>query len=585
MSGGAPGGGARSLRFVQAIPFFFRPKLVETLRGYTRADFLADLSAGLAVGVIALPLALAFGISSVADPRAGIYTAIVAGFLISLLGGTRVCIGGPTGAFIGIVYGVYTQYGLANLTLCTVLAGLMLMAMGWARLGGLIKYIPYPVTAGFTAGIAVIILSSQVRDLTGIPLGPGEKVPPEFVLKLVFLARHAGAINPFSLVLAGLSLAVILGWPARWQRRLPGSIAAMALGTLAVVLGHLDTRFGIATIGTQFGEIPRGLPPLTIPKIDWMDLPNLFRPAFTIAMLAAIESLLCAVVADGMIDDRHDSNQELVAQGVANVASGFFGGIPATGAIARTAANIRSGGRTPVAGVVHAVVLLLIILVAAPLARNIPLATLGAVLVNVGLRMGEWHNFRRVPRWPRGDALVFLLTFALTILFDLTFAVEVGLLMAAAMFIHRVSTTTQLIAADSRDTADTPANQLAGKTIPEGVVSFRLVGAFLFGAADKLEIGLKRLKQRPKVLILRMQDVLVIDATGLNALEEIQEKWESHGTRILISGAHTQPLLAMSNAGFVEKWGDESFCGDFDAALDRARQWVGDTGPLRGRAS
>lgn len=554
------------------LSFTFRPKLLETLRDYRRADFARDLSAGVTVGVVALPLALAFGISSVADPSAGLYTAIVAGFLISLLGGTRVCIGGPTGAFIGIVYGVYTQYGMANLTVCTLIAGLMLMAMGWARLGGLIKYIPYPVTGGFTAGIAVIILSSQFKDLLGIPLAAGEKVPPEFMLKLVFIARHLDAINGVSVALAVVSMVLIFAWPARWQRILPGSIGAMVLGTAAVVLAHLDTRFGVATVGTAFGDIPQSLPPLTLPTVNWVELPQLFRPAFTIAMLAAIESLLCAVVADGMVDDRHDSNQELVAQGMANVGSALLGGIPATGAIARTATNVRNGARTPVAGIIHAVVLLLIVLVAAPLAKNIPLATLGAVLVNVGLKMGEWHNFRRLNRWPRGDALVFVFTFALTVLFDLTFAVEIGLLMAAAMFIHRIASTTQLITADTRETSDTAQNQVVGKEVPAGVVTFRMVGAFLFGAADKLETALKRLSERPKVLILRMQDVLAIDATGLNALEEIQEKWESYGTRIVISGAHTQPLMAMSQAGLIEKFGPENFCENFDAALQRARE-------------
>ncbi len=550
----------------------FRPKLFDTLKGYRREDFLKDLSAGLTVGIIALPLALAFGISSVADPRAGLYTAIVAGFLISFLGGTRVCVGGPTGAFIGIVYGVYTQYGMANLTICTILAGLMLIGMGWAKLGGLIKYIPYPVTGGFTAGIAVIILSSQFRDLLGVPLAAGEKVPPEFVHKMLFLAGRVGATNLWSVGIAAVSLALILAVPARWQRIVPGSILAMVFGTLTIVLFHLDTRFGVATVGSAFGEIPQSLPPLTLPTIHWMELPALFRPAFTIAMLAAIESLLCAVVADGMIDDRHDSNQELLAQGIANVSSGLLGGIPATGAIARTAANVRSGARTPVAGMIHAVVLLLIVVVAAPLAKHIPLAALGAVLVNVGLRMGEWHNFRRLTRWPRGDSLVFMLTFALTVLFDLTFAVEVGLLLAAAMFIHRIASTTQMISADERETSDTAPNLVTGKEVPAGVVTFRMVGAFLFGAADKLETALKRLQERPKVLILRMQDVLAIDATGLNALEEIQEKWESYGTQLVISGAHTQPLMAMSTAGLVERWGAENFCENFDAALARARQ-------------
>ena len=475
-----------------------------------------------------------------------------------------------------------TQYGMANLTICTLLAGVMLMGMGWAKLGGLIKYIPYPVTGGFTAGIAVIILGSQFKDLLGIPLAAGEKVPPEFMLKLVFVARHLSVINWVSVALAVVSLVMIVAWPARWQRIIPGSIGAMVLGTAAVVLAQLDTRFGVATVGSAFGDIPRSLPPLTLPSVDWVDLPQLLRPAFTIAMLAAIESLLCAVVADGMIDDRHDSNQELVAQGMANVGSALLGGIPATGAIARTATNVRNGARTPVAGLIHAVVLLLIILVAAPLAKNIPLATLGAVLVNVAMKMGEWHNFRRLNRWPLGDALVFVFTFALTVLVDLTFAVEIGLLLAAAMFIHRIASTTQLITADTRETSDSAQNVVAGKQVPAGGVTFRMVGAFLFGAADKLETALKRLQERPRVLILRMQDVLAIDATGLNALEEIQEKWESYGTRILISGAHTQPLMAMSQAGLIEKFGSENFCANFDEALVRAHAVLAEPPPRRG---
>ncbi|MFN0067855.1 MAG: SulP family inorganic anion transporter [Limisphaerales bacterium] len=550
----------------------FRPRLLETLRGYTRADFGHDASAGFTVGIIALPLALAFGIASVNDPAAGLYTAIVAGFLISALGGTRVSVGGPTGAFIGVVYAVYAQHGLANLAVCTILAGLMLVAMGWARLGGMIKYIPYPVTGGFTAGIAVIILSSQFREFFAIPLAEGEKLPPEFIPKLVLLGRHFTELNPAGLALAAASLAVLLAWPAKLQRRLPASIVLLVASTATVALLGLDRRFGLATVGTAFGAIPQSLPPLTLPQIEWAGLPELLRPAFTIAMLAAIESLLCAVVADGMIEDRHDSNQELVGLGVANIASACLGGIPATGAIARTAANVRNGARTPVAGMIHAAVLLVIVLAAAPLATHIPLAALAAVLVQVALRMGEWHNFARLARWPRGDAVVFLLTFVLTVVADLTFAVEIGLLFAAGLFIHRVASTTQMIAADERETSDTPANDPRGKQVPPGVVSFRLVGALLFGAADKLETGLRRINERPRVLILRMQDVLVVDATGLNALEQIQEKWERHGTRILISGAHTQPLMALAQAGLVEKWGAENFCENYDNALARARE-------------
>src|SRR3954471_15025 len=425
------------------IAFSFRPKLLDTLKSYTRQDFRADLIAGLTVGIIALPLAMAFAIASGVPPQAGIFTAVIGGFLISSLGGTKICIGGPTGAFIVILYGIGQKYGLQNLAVCTIIAGVILFAMGAARLGTIIKFIPYPVTMGFTSGIAVLIFSTQIKDFLGLSV---EKVPSEFVEKMRTLITHLGTLHWPTLALAAGSLGIILLWPSKWQRRLPASIVALLLGTLAVAFFNLP----VETIGSKFGGIPQGLPKFQPPPLSWQNIQHLIQPAFTIALLAAIESLLCAVVADGMTDDRHDSNQELMAQGVANILSPLFGGIAATSAIARTATNVKSGARSPIAGMIHAVTLLAIILAAAPLAKFIPLATLSAVLVNVALHMGEWHNFGRLSKWPRSDATVFVAAFLLTVVIDLTVAVEVGMVLAAVLFIKRVSETTQITAVDEK---------------------------------------------------------------------------------------------------------------------------------------
>ena len=465
--------------------FPFRPKLLDTLRGYTRANFTADLVAGLTVGIVALPLAMAFAIASGVPPQAGIFTAVIGGFIISALGGTRVCIGGPTGAFIIILYGIYTKYGAENLAICTIMAGAILFIMGATRLGTMIKFIPYPVTMGFTSGIAVLIFSTQIKDFFGLQL---DKVPSEFFEKMKALAEHASTVQWSTAALAAASLAIIIFWPKAWQRRLPGSIVALALGTALVALLKLP----VETIGSKFGGIPQALPMPHFPAISWENVQHLIQPATTIALLAAIESLLCAVVSDGMIDDRHDSNQELMAQGLANIVSPLFGGIAATGAIARTATNVKCGGRTPIAGIVHAITLLAIILVAAPLAKFIPLATLSAVLVNVALNMGEWHNFARVPKWPRSDAVVFLTAFGLTVVIDLTVAVEIGMVLAAVLFIKRVSETSQITAVDELSETEGSHHSLVGKEVPDGVMVYRMFGAFFFGAADKLESALKR---------------------------------------------------------------------------------------------
>jgi SulP family sulfate permease len=556
--------------------FSFRPKLFETLKGYSLEKFLPDLVAGLTVGIVALPLAMAFAIASGVKPEAGIFTAVIAGFIISAFGGSRVAIGGPTGAFVVIVYGILQQYGASNLLLCTIMAGVILLIMGFAQLGTMIKYIPYPVTIGFTCGIAVLIFSTQIKDFFGLRLGD-QPMPADFIDKLLVLGGHLKTIHWPTLILGVISVAIIISWPRRLARWVPGSIVALVLGTLAVcvIQSHLlpaHLRPDLNTIGKQFGGIPQSLPTFALPHFDWHDLQNLVRPATTIALLAAIESLLCCVVADGMIEDRHDSNQELIAQGLANIFSPLFGGIAATGAIARTATNVKNGGRTPVAGIVHAAVLLIVILIAAPLAKYIPLATLSAVLIVVAWNMGEWHQFARLRKWPKSDAAVFLTSFGLTILVDLTVAVEIGMVLAAVLFIKRISETTQITAVDQSTDTEGSQHSLVGKTIPNGVLVFRVFGAFFFGAADKLETALHRARQEPKILILRMRKVLAMDATGLNALEDLHDKLRKRGKYLLLSGPHSQPLFVMDKAGFLDRLGRENVCAHIDAALERANE-------------
>lgn len=547
------------------IEFSFRPRLIECLKTYSAAQFRADLIAGVTVGIVALPLAMAFGIASGVTPEAGIFTAVVAGFLISALGGSRVQIGGPTGAFIVIVFGILAEYGPVNLAICTIMAGVILFIMGFARLGSAIKFIPYPVTMGFTSGIAVLIFSTQIKDFLGLHL---DKVPAEFIPKMLALGEAIGTFDWPTLVLALAALLIMVFWPQRWAKAVPGSIVALVTGTAAVALFKLP----VETIGTRFGGIPEGLPPLQIPEIHLATLAALIQPATTIALLAAIESLLSAVVADGMIDDRHDSNQELMAQGVANMISPLFGGIAATGAIARTATNVKSGGRTPVAGIVHALTLLTILLVAAPLAKSIPLAVLSAVLVKVAYNMGEWHHFTRLLKWPRSDAAVFLTAFALTVLIDLTVAVEVGMVLAAILFIKRLADTTQITAVDAATETEGSQHSLVGKDIPEDVQVFRIFGPFFFGVADRLETALMRAEREPKVVILRMRKVNVMDATGLNALEDLFEKLKRHRSHLILSAVQPQPFEVMEKAGFIDALGRENACPHIDAALARARE-------------
>lgn len=548
----------------------FRPKLLDTLPGYSRATFASDLTAGVTVGLVALPLAMALAIASGLKPEAGIFTAVVAGFLISALGGSRVQIGGPAGAFIPILVPIVAVHGPAGLMVCALMAGIILIGMGLARMGSLIKFVPFPVVTGFTSGIAIIILSTQINDFFGL----GARLPADFLGKLAHLAGHFTPNWP-TVALSVSGVLALWFWPRQWVRRLPGSIGVIVLSAAAVALFHLDTRFGIQTIGTQFGGIPHSLPAPHWPALPFAEWRTLLNASFTIAVLGAIESLLCAVVADGMIDDRHDSNQELVAQGIANIASAFFGGMPATGVIARTATNVRSGGRTPVAGIVHAIALLLILLLAAPLARHIPLAGLSAVLVLVALRMGEWHQFSRLRRWPRSDVAVFLCAFVLTVVADLSLAVGASLLLAAALLVKRLSDTTQITADEEVTHAGAADQSTAGRTVPEGVMVFRVFGAFFFGAADKLQSALRRSGREPEVLILRMRDVLVLDATGLDALDDLLEKRRAKNKHLVLCGPHTQPLFALERAGFVDRLGRENLCGDMEYALARSRELLG----------
>ena len=543
------------------------PKLVTTLRTYTLQQFIADAGAGIVVGIVALPLAIAFAIASGVTPERGIFTAIVAGFLISALGGSRVQIGGPTGAFVVIVYGIVQQYGMAGLTIATIMAGVILLALGFARLGGAIKFIPYPVTAGFTTGIAVIIFTSQIKDFLGLSMGP---LPESFVEKWLAYAREAGAVSLPALGVALGSLLIITAWP-RVSRRIPAPFVAIVAGSVAVALLDLP----VDTIGSRFGSIPTSLPAPSIPSIAFADAMALVDPAFTIALLAAIESLLSAVVADGMIGGRHRSNMELVAQGVANIASPLFGGIPATGAIARTATNVRSGGRTPVAGMIHALVLLLILLAFGRWAEAIPMPTLAAILVVVAYHMSEWRSFRNELRGPRSDVIVLLTTFALTVMVDLTVAVQVGLVLAAFLFMRRMSEVTNVAEIGENFTdpvGDSGTFSSREGPLPKGVQLYAIDGPFFFGAADKFREALGQVSSAPRVLILVMRRVPAIDSTGINALRNVIERFQKDGTRVILVGPRAQPLAAMAQTGILTAIGEDGVVPDLDSAIALAEQ-------------
>jgi sulfate permease, SulP family len=540
------------------------PRSIECLRGYTVREFSHDLVAGLTVGLVALPLAMAFAIASGVPPQAGLYTAVVAGFLISALGGSRTQIGGPTGAFVVIVAGIVGKFGVAGLALVGIMAGVLLLVMGFTGLGTAVKYIPRPVTIGFTNGIALLIASTQIKDFLGLQTPP---VPSEFLPRMRMLFHFVGSIEWQTVSVAAISLAMILLWP-RLTKRFPGSIIALLLSTAAVAVFHLP----IETIGSKFGGIPQGFPHFALPNFRAEHILPLLPSAFTVALLAAVESLLSAVVADGMSGDRHNSNMELVAQGVANIASPLFGGIPATGAIARTATNIRSGALTPVAGMVHALTLLAILLVAAPLARFIPLAALSAVLFVVAYNMGEWREIGTIIRLSKTDIAVWFTTFALTVFADLTVAVGVGMTLAALLYIYRIAETTTVEPVTREYLRDGQAHVLQDKDIPSNVTILRIHGPFLFGTTEKLAEATKDLTVFADVVILRLRNMTALDATGIHALEQFSDRLHKAGKTLLLCGAREQPSRLISRSDFLKHVGVENVLPHVQAALTRARE-------------
>jgi SulP family sulfate permease len=542
------------------------------MRTYDRAQFAADVGAGVIVGIVALPLAIAFAIASGVTPDRGLYTAVIAGTLISVLGGSRVQIGGPTGAFVVIVYGIVQRYGVDGLRVATIMGGLMLIGFGLARLGGAIKFIPFPVVTGFTSGIALIIFSGQVKDLLGLQVGA---LPADFLGKWAEYGRHLGQVSPAAVLVSGITLAILILWP-RLNLRVPGPFVALVITT--VMVHALDLR--VETIGSRFGAIDVGFPRPSLPQVSFATVSSLIGPAFTIALLAGIESLLSAVVADGMIGGKHRSNMELVAQGVANVVSPVFGGIPATGAIARTATNVKNGGRTPVAGMVHALTLLLITVFFGRWAALIPLATLAGILVIVSYHMSEWRTFRAEFRAPKSDLAVLLTTFLLTVLVDLTVAVEIGMVLAAFLFMRRMSEVTNVSAItrefeEGGDEGEGDPNALRRRTVPSGVEVYEINGPFFFGAAEKFKETLTGIRRAPRVLILRMRNVPAMDSTGLNALRDVVTRFRQAGTRVILSDVHAQPMVALRRSAFGDELAEEDLVGNIDDALNVARAHLG----------
>ena len=539
------------------------PKSIQCLRDYNRQKFFGDTVAGITVGLVALPLAMAFAIASGVSPQAGLYTAIIAGFLISPLGGSSTQIGGPTGAFVVVVYGIVSKYGVDGLYMCTLMAGVMLVILGITGLGNAVKFIPRPVVVGFTNGIAVIIASTQIKDFFGLHI---ERVPGEFAARMETLILNFHTLSPAATVLAALSLALIIAF-MRFVKRVPGYIVALFVGTALVVIFRLP----VETIGTRFGGIPSGLPHLRLPQLHFDLLRPLVSPAITVAMLGAIESLMSAVVSDRMSGTKHNPNVELVAQGVANFFSPLFGGLPATGAIARTATNIRSGAKTPVAGMIHALTLLAIILFAAPLARFIPLAVLAAILLVVSYNMGEWREIPELLKLSRLEIGTWLVTFFLTVFADLTVAVEAGMILAALVYIRKVTETTTVSAVTEQYLQEGYAHILQDKEIPPYVAIFRIHGPFLFGATDKIDEILSQISELPPIIVLRLRNMTAIDATGLQALEKLADAVHSSGRGLILCGAREQPARLMKQAEFEQHVGGENISRSIAEALERAK--------------
>lgn len=553
--------------------FDFRPRLLHCLKNYNRKTFVADLMAGIIVGIVALPLAIAFGIASGVTPEKGIITAIVAGFVISALGGSKVQIGGPTGAFIIIIYGIIQQYGIEGLTIATIMAGVFLILFGFLHLGTIIKFIPYPIVVGFTSGIAVTIFTTQVKDLFGLDIS---SVPSDFVEKWQCYFSNFSSVDLWSSVIGIVSVAVIMLSP-KISKKIPGSLVAIILMTvMALLLKQYAGVSSVETIGDRFA-ISNSLPEAEVPVLTWETVKSLVSPALTIAILGAIESLLSAAVADGVIGDHHNSNTELIAQGVANLASPVFGGIPATGAIARTMTNINNGGRTPIAGIVHAVVLLLIFLFLMPLAKYIPMACLAGVLVVVSYNMSGWRSFLALMKNPKSDVTVLLITFFLTIIFDLTIAIEVGLIIACLLFMRRMSETTdvKVIANEinpDEEYSDMKLGNLEHLTIPKGVEVYEINGPYFFGAGNRFEEIMATMGDRPKVRVIRMRKVPFVDSTGIHNLTNLCLMSQKEGIQIVLSGVTEKVNSQLTKAGFCELVGKENICSHIDLALDRAKQ-------------
>lgn len=548
----------------------FRPKLFDTLQRYSRQQLIRDIMAGMIVGVVALPLAIAFAIASGVSPEKGLYTAVIAGFLISVLGGSRVQIGGPTGAFIVIVYGIVQQFGVNGLIIATFLAGLMLIVMGIAQLGTVIKFIPYPLIVGFTSGIALIIFSSQMKDFWGLQMGD---VPADFIEKWKTYFGHLKSVNFYALLISAGTIAIIVLWP-KFTKKIPGSLIALLLVTLVTQWLQLP----VETIGSRFGRISSSFPQPVVPSLDFATIQKLIAPAFTIALLGGIESLLSAIVADGMIGGNHRSNTELIAQGTANVFSSVFGGIPATGAIARTATNVKNGGRTPVAGIVHALTLLLIIFFVGTWVALIPMAALSGILVVVAYNMSEWENFFSVAKGPRGDMVVLITTFLLTVLVDLTVAIEIGMVLAVFLFMSNMIKFTDVNLLTGNDPDKSGAqdvHSINNYIIPREVEVFEINGPLFFGAAYKFKDAIKLIKKSPAVFIIRMRYVPIIDATGIRTLREIQKESKNRGTKLILSEVHSKQVMdELKAARLLFAIGKANVTDSFDQALVRSHKVI-----------
>src|SRR5436190_3409378 len=540
------------------------PKSVILLRNYDREQFFADLGAGVTVGLVALPLAMAFAISSGLSPQAGLYCAIVTGFVISALGGSKTQIGGPTGAFVVVVAGIIAKHGIDGLFVCTMMAGVLLVLLGATGMGTAVKYFPRPVIVGFTNGIAILIASTQIRDLFGLRM---DAVPSDFFHRMAALGRSFSTLNWRAILLAGVSL-VIMILCLKFARKVPGAIVVCFGATAAVAALHLN----VETIGSRFGGIPSGLPHITVPALHYDTMRQLFSAAFTVAMLGAIESLMSAVVSDKMSGDKHNPNVELMAQGVANILSPLFGGLPATGAIARTATNVRAGAKTPVAGMIHAFTLLAILIFAAPLVKNVPLSALAAILLMVAYNMGDWEEIPEILKLSAADIAVWLLTLTLTVATDLTFAVEVGMVLAALTFIRKVSRTTTVARVTKDYVEDNRIHVLQGKDIPDYAIVYRIHGPFLFGATDKFADILHSLDQLPPIVILRLRNMTAIDATGLGAIRDLADTLHESGRSLLLCGAREQPSQLMKQAEFERHVGAENICGSITEAIERAAE-------------